>query len=109
MSLQIMTANRLLGGGVVYFGENEEWTDHFASAKAVEDNDGTAALLAEAEKAEANQLIVGPYLIKVERNEAGLQPLSVKEGIRAKGPTVHYGHGTPANSSGSVSSGPVKE
>ena len=109
MSLQIMTANRLLGGGVVYFGEDAEWTDHFSSAKAVEDKDGEALLLAEAEKAEANQIIVGPYLIKVGRNEAGLQPLSVKEGIRAKGPTVEYGHNTPANSSGPVSSGPVKE
>ncbi|WP_421780505.1 DUF2849 domain-containing protein [Kiloniella litopenaei] len=100
MSLQIMTANRLLGGGVVYLGENQEWTDHFTAAKAVEDNDGAEALLAEAEKAEANQLIVGPYLIKVERSDTGLQPLSVKEGIRAKGPTVEYGHGSKANSLG---------
>ena len=97
MALQIMTANRLLGGGVVYFGENAEWTDDFSAAKTVDDSDGAAVLLKEAEKAEANQLIVGPYLIKVERDETGIRTLSVKEGIRAKGPTVHYGHGQNNN------------
>ncbi len=92
MALQIMTANRLLGGEVVYLGDNAEWTDKFSAAKTAEDKDGADALLSEAEKAEANQLIVGAYLIKVERDETGLRTLSVKEGIRAKGPTVHYGH-----------------
>ncbi|MEH6632216.1 MAG: DUF2849 domain-containing protein [Halopseudomonas aestusnigri] len=93
MALQIMTANRLLGGEVVYFSENAEWTGDFSAAKTVDDSDGAAVLLDEAEKAEANQLIVGPYLVKVERDETGIRTLSVKEGIRAKGPTVHYGHG----------------
>ena len=93
MALQIMTANRLLGGEVVYLSENAEWTDQFSTAKTAEDKESAAALLNEAEKAEANQLIVGPYLIKVGQDEAGIHPLSVKESIRAKGPTVHYGHG----------------
>ena len=99
MAFQIMTANRLLGGEVVYLGENAEWTDKFSAAKTVEDNDGEETLLSEAEKAEANQLIVGAYLIKVARDETGIHTLSVKEGIRAKGPTVHYGHQQTATNS----------
>ncbi|WP_020593569.1 DUF2849 domain-containing protein [Kiloniella laminariae] len=96
MALQIITANRLLDGEVVYLGENAEWIENLSGAKTVDDADGEANLLAAAKEAEATQKIVGAYLMKVARDAAGIQTLSVKEEIRAKGPTVRYDLGKQA-------------
>ncbi|MCZ4281918.1 DUF2849 domain-containing protein [Kiloniella laminariae] len=96
MALQIITANRLLDGEVVYFGENAEWIENVSGAMTVEDADGEASLLAAAKTAEASQKIVGAYLMKVKRDASGIHTLSVKEEIRAKGPTVRYDLGKQA-------------
>lgn len=85
---QAITANRLLDGEVVYFTEQKEWVEDFASACIVA-KDQAAALLAAATAGDFEAHIIEPYLFEV----ADGKPVSVREIIRAKGPTcaTHLG------------------
>lgn len=87
MALKIVTANRLLAGDVVYLtaaGAWSEWLDDGGLAESPEDE---ARLLGVAERAVAERLIVGPYLMTVARRDGGIRPLGQREIIRAKGPS----------------------
>jgi Protein of unknown function (DUF2849) len=83
MTVQIVTANRLLDGAVVYLTADHAWSEDFKASAALRDDasakaalDGTAADV----KARA---VVGPYLAEAEETPDGLQPNSARERIRA--------------------------
>lgn len=86
MALEIITANRL-GDGLVIFLTADGWSARIDEAVVSESKDGTAALLARAE-ADAG-LVVGPYEITVERQADGsLHPVKYREALRTRGPSV---------------------
>jgi len=86
MALEIITANRL-GDGLVIFLTADGWSENIADAETAETKDATAALLARAE-ADA-WLVVGPYGIAVERQaDDSLRPLKYREALRTRGPSV---------------------
>ena len=91
---QIVTANRLIDGIVVFQDKAGGWSEDFARAAAHED---TAAALARAGEDVAASLVVDPYAIEVELRNGHYAPKALREAIRATGPTVRRDLGKQAN------------
>ena len=90
MAATAMTANRLSDGAAVYLTPGGRWSRRLDAA-LVADADGTDAMLAAAERAVADRVVVGPYPIEVETDAGSVRPRRVKEAIRARGPTARSG------------------
>ncbi|MGZ9033882.1 MAG: DUF2849 domain-containing protein [Rhodospirillales bacterium] len=86
MPQQVLTANRLCDGVVVFLDGDGRWTEHIAAARVAEKADGEA--LAKAGEATAAE-VIAPYLIDVTLEADGPRPLRYRERIRAFGPSVH--------------------
>ncbi|MCU0894828.1 MAG: DUF2849 domain-containing protein [Rhodospirillales bacterium] len=86
MPHQVLTANRLSDGVVVFLDANGRWSEHIAAARVAEKDDADA--LTEAGEARGNE-VVAPYLIDVALDAGGPQPLRYRERIRAFGPSIH--------------------
>ncbi len=85
---QIVTANRLLDGVVVYLDASGGWTDVIGAARVLESEADIEAALAAGQKAAQDRIVVEPYAIDVAEEDGGLRPLRLREAIRAKGPTI---------------------
>ena len=84
---QAVTANRLTDGEVV----------NFTAAEVVEGAEAADALFARATPADFESRVLGAYLFEVlEDGAAGYKPASVRENIRAKGPTIRLDLGKQA-------------
>lgn len=88
MTLQIVTANRLIDGIVVYRAAGGSWVENIAESALAETAEAAVALLAEGEASAARQEVVEPYLIPVAVQGGDVQPLSCRERIRATGPSA---------------------
>ncbi|HCK19692.1 MULTISPECIES: DUF2849 domain-containing protein [Thalassospira] len=88
MSLQVVTANRLEDGLVVFLTSDGSWSENINDARTAEDKEAANALLAEASAPELDTVIVGPYLIDVEQQGTDLVPTKYREVLRTKGPSV---------------------
>jgi hypothetical protein len=84
---EVITANRLIDGAVV-FQADQEWTEDFARASIHEDAAASKAALALAKQDEARDLVVDPYPIVVEMRSGHYAPKALREFIRASGPTI---------------------
>lgn len=82
------TANRLRDGIVVFRTVTGGWSDRLADAEIVGGEADAARLLTEAERDAANAVVVGPYLIDVVETDGDIRPASLRERIRAFGPTT---------------------
>jgi sulfite reductase (NADPH) hemoprotein beta-component len=87
MTHQIVTANRLHDGAVVYLAKNNDWTRNIESGLASKPTN-TGALMETAERAVQDQFIIAPYLVDVEVIGNSVRPLRFREQIRAKGPSI---------------------
>ena len=97
MTQQMMTANRLLDGEVVYLCDDCIWSEDYSRARVVADPAEVTEVQTIARDAERAQHIVGAYLAKVARADDGtLKLLSMKETIRATGPTTRRDLGKQA-------------
>ena len=86
---QVLTANRLRAGDVVYLAANDAWVPELKLATVATDAAALAALEATAAEGVAVQHIVGVYAIDVKVTDGHPEPTSVKEHIRAaRGPSV---------------------
>lgn len=84
----ILSANALLDGNVVYRSEHG-WSPRLGDAVIAGDGEALARLEDVAAAAAAGNEVVGPELVAVARDGAGLiVPSHVRERIRALGPTV---------------------
>jgi len=79
----VVTANRLTDGIVVYLAPDGSWTEEIANARFAETEDETQAIEAEAEKAVKQRIVVGVYPMPVELKDGAVDALSVRERIRA--------------------------
>lgn len=92
---QAVTGNRLTDGEVVYFAAGQ-WVEAFGAAEIADGTPAAEALLAQASPADIEAHVLDPYLFEVVETEAGFTPASVRETIRAKGPTVRLDLGKQA-------------
>ena len=84
-TLQAVSANHLLDGDVVYLRADGCWSRSIAEANLAESEPAAQALL---DQAAQPDVVVGPYLIDVERTPDGPRPLHFRERFRIEGPSV---------------------
>jgi len=84
--LQVASANRLADGIVVWLDDAGQWTDRLERAAVARDKLAAEILL---DRARAEGFgVVEPYLVAVSEDDDGtLEPLSLREKIRASGLT----------------------
>ena len=87
---QIITANALLKGDVVYFTTAKTWTRDIQQAEVFSD-EAIAQVRLIAAMAQEN-VIVGAYLMPIQHTNDGHAPTHFREEFRTKGPS-NYAHG----------------
>jgi nucleotide-binding universal stress UspA family protein len=85
---QMIIANRLRDGTVVFLAPNEGWEPAIAAGVVIEDQADAERLLALAKRHEAECVVIDPQLIDVEIRDGAPRPTAIREAIRAFGPTV---------------------
>jgi hypothetical protein len=85
---KIVTANRLTDGEVVYLAPGGNWSNSLSDARLLSDGSDQERHFRLAEQDVTRRLVVGPYLMNVVHDRAGIRPLSQREHIRATGPSV---------------------
>jgi hypothetical protein len=95
MTRQVISANRLTDGIVVYLTEAGDWSERIDAARIVDDETSAAAAAAAAE-AVARQIVVEPYPIDIDDAGGTRRPTKFREFIRAQGPTVRRDLGKQA-------------
>jgi hypothetical protein len=88
MTLQAITANRLIDGQVVYLREDDQWSPRIREAIVADSDELAKTLLELAKRAVAKRLVVDPYLFAVAVEDGRIRPLGQREQIRAAGPSV---------------------
>ncbi|MDX1484753.1 MAG: DUF2849 domain-containing protein [Alphaproteobacteria bacterium] len=96
MSAEVISANRLRDGLVVYLTAEGNWSESIADAEVAHGEEEAAALLARAQADVEKRLVVDPYLINVDIGDGAPRPTRFRELIRAKGPTVRRDLGKQA-------------
>jgi hypothetical protein len=79
----VITANRLVDGIVVYLASDGSWTEAIERARIAATEDETQALESQAEQAVKDRIVVAMYAMPVEIKDGAVDPLSVRERIRA--------------------------
>ena len=97
MGLQVITANLLRGGNVVFLAADGRWSPHIDDARVAESEAAAQELEVIARASEEATEVVGPYLIEVERGKDGLSPTKYREWIRTQGPSVRRDLGYQSN------------
>lgn len=91
---QIVTANDLIVGDVIYFTANGDWSRLHGDAKIAKNAEEAQAMLAAAAKQQDR--VVGPYLAEVTVGADGRpEPAHFREAFRTRGPS-NYFHGKQA-------------
>ena len=93
---QILTANRLIDGEVVYLATGNAWVEDLDAAAILTSKAEGEAALAKGLYAEENQEVVHAYLFDVVDAAPPLRPVKQREIIRAAGPTVRTDLGKQA-------------
>jgi hypothetical protein len=93
---QVVIANRLRDGIVVFLGADRQWVEFVAKCPTAESAEESQAILAVAEQAARDQEIIDPMLIDVELRDGALVPVKRREAIRAQGPTIRHDLGKQA-------------
>ncbi|MFK5998688.1 MAG: DUF2849 domain-containing protein [Rhodobacterales bacterium] len=90
---KVLTANRLIKGDVVYYGQNGAWVSSHDDALFLEDEALANDLLSKAHKLPA--LLVGAYLADAVLKDGKPVPTHFREAFRTRGPS-NYAHGKQA-------------
>ncbi len=107
MNGKILTANELLSGDVIYFGQTGTWSRDLDEAFVGLDDNAWTWLEQKGEGEDRIGRVVGAYLVEVEKTATGVRPTHIRERIRTLGPTVRNDLGKQAEAIG-VSVGPVE-
>ena len=96
MTNQVISANRLGDGIVVYLTANGGWSERIVHARVVDGKAQGAAALVAARGAVEACTVVDPYLIDIIDSGDDRRPTLNRELIRAQGPTVRLDVGKQA-------------
>ena len=88
MPLQIITANELRNGNVIYLNASNIWVDNLTLACVYDIDKEGIDISNITNEAMRNNNIIGIYTISVQQNGNEILPISMKERIRSIGPTV---------------------
>lgn len=88
MTLKILTANSLLTGGVIYLTDQNSWSPFISKAQVSDDAGTILRLEASGLYAEAEQIVVGSFLIAVTIENGIPRPIRFRERLRVNGPSV---------------------
>ena len=98
---QMVIANALRDGLVVFLAANGRWVNAIADGAVASDTDRAQRLADVALEAEQRCEVIGPELIEIKLKDGLRQPVHIREAIRANGPIVRghpgesgEGHGT---------------
>ena len=94
--LQVVTANRLVDGEVVYLAADGHWSEWIGDGCLADDSQRLDSLMETAEKAVATQIVVAPYAIDVIIEDGNVRARRYREYIRASGPTIRADLGKQA-------------
>ena len=83
---QVITANRLLDGEVVYKAKGNRWVTRVSQAQLLNDDTQCHNALQWANQQEEQCVTTGAYVIDVFCDK-GIMPVSLRETIRSRGPT----------------------
>lgn len=83
----VITANRLLDGRIVWLTATG-WSEAISHAHII-DNADVEATIKQCRAAPDARQVVGIYGVQLDPAAAGITPLTVRERIRAFGPSVH--------------------
>ncbi len=89
---KVITANRLTDGKVVYIAPGEGWVEAIAEARLFEGDTEAEAAMASARAYVKRNVVVDPFLVEVAVSAEGPKAQTLRNAIRAAGPTIAY-HG----------------
>ncbi len=92
----VVTANRLADGVVVFQTAEAGWSEDFNRAAVLPNAEATKAALARAADDMTRNLVVDAYPFPVEARNGHVVPKALREAIRAAGPTVRRDLGKQA-------------
>jgi hypothetical protein len=84
----MIIANRLTDGLVVFYTSGGDWSSEIDQGLVLDDPDEQERRLSDAKSQEERCVVIDPYLIEVASDSGHLRPTSIREAIRAFGPTV---------------------
>jgi hypothetical protein len=93
---QVMTANRLRDGEVVFLTRSGQWNEKIDEAVLAQEPQAVAALEARAVEDSKATLVTGTYLFDAERLDGRIRATHIRERIRTLGPTVRLDLGKQA-------------
>jgi hypothetical protein len=93
---QVLTANRLSDGEVVYLDAGDRWVERLGDALILTTAGEGETALAKGVQAENDREVVHAYLFDVSAQGEALKPVKMREVIRAAGPTVRRDLGKQA-------------
>jgi len=84
----MVIASRLRDGRATFLTASGDWSGSIEEGAVASDSAAAEALLARARRDEAGSIVTDPYLIEIDEAGGIRRPVSVRETIRAHGPTV---------------------
>ncbi len=83
---QIVSANDLATGAVVFLDEQGRWADSVDAAASFADRDAAEVALLTAPQAG----VVDPFVVERKADKVGAAAMTLRNAIRAYGPTIDY-------------------
>ena len=85
---QMIIANRLVDGLVVFLAPGGHWDTAIAAGTVIDDDAEAQRLLEVAKQDQVRCLVIDPMLIQVRVEDGQVRPTEIREVIRAFGPTI---------------------
>jgi hypothetical protein len=89
--LNVVSANRLIDGTVVYLDPQGNWVEQLEAAAVFTSDADCEAGLETAQAAVGANLVVDPFAVAIVEDGNGRRAASLRDAIRALGPTIQYG------------------
>jgi len=95
MNAQVVTANRLRDGAIVWLTADRRGSEEFTASLPLRDEAEAEGVLESTNADVKARVVVGPYLAEVKETPEGLKAASARERIRAsRQPSVAADHGS---------------
>jgi hypothetical protein len=97
---QVLTANRLRDGIVVFYTHAGSWSENIDDAVLAVEPQAASALEARGREDEAKTLVTGAYLFDATREDGHVKAAHIRERIRTLGPSVREDLGKQSEGKG---------